>query len=54
MLLSELIDELEECINLYGDKEIYVKSGFGYLVKATEIVETGIVKDNENCVIAII
>ena len=54
MLMSELIAELEDCIQLYGNKEVYVKNGFGNLVEATEVIETGKVKNTDGCVIAII
>ena len=54
MLYSELIRELEACIQLYGDKEVYVRDEFAQLVEATEVIETGKAENTDGCVIAII
>lgn len=54
MLISELIAELEDCIQLYGNKEVYVRDEFGQLEKTTEVIETGMIKNEDGCVVTII
>lgn len=54
MLISDLIKELHSCIQLYGDIEVYVRDDFGQLENSIEIIKTSIVKDADDCVIAIV
>lgn len=53
MNLVELIAELEDCLQLYGNKNVYVRDHFGKYDLVTEIIEVSH-KDEENTVIAII
>lgn len=53
MDLVNLITELEDCLQLYGNKNVYVRDHFGQLELATEVIESGH-SNEENTVIAII
>lgn len=53
MNLVELIAELEDCLQLYGNRNVYVRDHFGQYDLVTEIIEISR-KDEENTVIAII
>lgn len=53
MRLSELISELQDALAIHGDKNVYVRDKFGQLELAVEVIETGMIKIEENTVIAI-
>lgn len=53
MDLVGLIAELEDCLQLYGNKNVYVRDQFGQLELVTEVIESG-QSDEEYTVIAII
>lgn len=53
MDLVDLIAELEDCLQLYGNKKVYVRDCFGQLELATEVIESSH-SDEENTVIAIV
>lgn len=53
MTVGDLYKELKEIVDVYGDREVYVHDEFGSYSPSFEVIESGMIKENENAVIII-